>query len=34
MQHLAQRGIPVPAPQADAGGEILHTLARASPPPW
>src|SRR5512137_1457025 len=27
MQHLAQRGIPVPAPQADAGGELLHTLA-------
>lgn len=26
MQHLAQRGIPVPAPQADAGGELLHTL--------
>ena len=27
MQHLAQRGIPVPAPQAGAGGELLHTLA-------
>jgi homoserine kinase type II len=27
MQHLAQRGIPVPAPQADATGELLHTLA-------
>jgi homoserine kinase type II len=26
MAHLAQRGIPVPAPQADAQGEILHTL--------
>lgn len=26
MKHLAQRGIPVPAPHADAGGEILHTL--------
>ena len=26
MQHLAQRGIPVPGPQADAAGEILHTL--------
>jgi homoserine kinase type II len=26
MHHLAQRGIPVPAPQADAQGEILHTL--------
>lgn len=27
MQHLAQRGIPVPEPRADAGGEILHSLA-------
>jgi homoserine kinase type II len=27
MQHLAQRGIPVPAPQAGAGGELLHTVA-------
>lgn len=27
MQHLAERGIPVPAPQADAAGEIVHTLA-------
>jgi homoserine kinase type II len=27
MQHLAQRGIPVPAPQADATGGLLHTLA-------
>ncbi|MBZ8139162.1 homoserine kinase [Rubrivivax gelatinosus] len=27
MQHLAQHGIPVPAPQAGAGGELLHTLA-------
>ena len=26
MKHLAQRGIPVPDPQADASGEILHTL--------
>ncbi len=26
MQHLAARGIPVPAPQADAAGEILHTV--------
>jgi homoserine kinase type II len=26
MQHLAQRGIPVPGPQADADGVILHTL--------
>ncbi|MDE2400056.1 MAG: homoserine kinase [Burkholderiales bacterium] len=26
MHHLAERGIPVPAPQADAHGEILHTL--------
>ncbi len=26
MKHLAQRGIRVPEPQADAGGEILHTL--------
>ena len=27
MQHLKQRGIPVPGPQADAQGEILHRLA-------
>ncbi|EGJ10518.1 MULTISPECIES: homoserine kinase [Rubrivivax] len=27
MQHLAQHGIPVPAPQADADGGLLHTLA-------
>ena len=27
MQHLAERGIPVPAPQVDAAGELLHTLA-------
>ncbi|MBL8289437.1 MAG: homoserine kinase [Rubrivivax sp.] len=27
MQHLAAAGIPVPAPQADAGGELLHELA-------
>jgi homoserine kinase type II len=26
MHHLALRGIPVPAPQANAQGEILHTL--------
>ncbi len=26
MRHLAERGIPVPAPQANAQGEILHTL--------
>ena len=26
MHHLAARGIPVPAPQPDAQGEILHTL--------
>ncbi|MFT3856124.1 MAG: homoserine kinase [Aquabacterium sp.] len=26
MHHLARRGIPVPAPQADARGAILHTL--------
>ena len=26
MKHLAQRGIPVPDPCADAHGEILHTL--------
>jgi homoserine kinase type II len=26
MKHLAERGIPVPAPQADASGEILHAL--------
>ena len=28
MQHLAERGVPVPAPQPDAAGEIVHTLAR------
>ena len=27
MQHLAARGIPVPAPQPDAAGEIVHALA-------
>ena len=27
MQHLATAGIPVPAPQADASGELLHELA-------
>ena len=27
MKHLAVRGIPVPDPQADATGEILHALA-------
>src|SRR5687768_4821928 len=26
MKHLAQHGIPVPDPQADERGEILHTL--------
>jgi homoserine kinase type II len=26
MQHLAQHGIAVPEPQADAGGQILHQL--------
>ncbi len=26
MQHLAQHGIPVPAPQADDQGQLLHTL--------
>ncbi len=26
MRHLAEHGIPVPAPQADAKGVILHTL--------
>ncbi len=26
MKHLAERGIPVPGPHADAGGAILHTL--------
>jgi homoserine kinase type II len=26
MRHLAQRGIPVPMPQADADGKILHAL--------
>lgn len=26
MKHLAARGIPVPDPQADAAGEILHSL--------
>jgi homoserine kinase type II len=27
MQHLAERGIPVPAPQADAAGELLFSVA-------
>lgn len=27
MQHLAQRGLPVPEPRADASGQILHTVA-------
>ena len=27
MQHLASAGIPVPAPQADASGELLHEVA-------
>ena len=26
MQHLARRGLPVPEPQADAAGELVHTL--------
>ncbi len=26
MKHLAERGIPVPGPQADDGGEIMHRL--------
>jgi homoserine kinase type II len=26
MQHLAQHGLPVPEPQADANGQILHQL--------
>ncbi len=26
MKHLAERGIPVPDPQADAQGDILHTV--------
>ncbi|HSN31954.1 MAG TPA: homoserine kinase [Ideonella sp.] len=26
MKHLAERGIPVPAPHADAAGALLHTL--------
>ena len=26
MKHLAQRGIPVPDPQADRAGDILHTV--------
>jgi homoserine kinase type II len=26
MQHLAQKGIPVPEPAADAGGDVLHTV--------
>ncbi len=27
MQHLARHGIPVPAPQADAAGQLVHTVA-------
>ncbi len=27
MQHLAKRGVPVPAPQADAEGVLVHTVA-------
>lgn len=27
MQHLARRGLPVPEPRADAGGQILHQVA-------
>ena len=26
MQHLARRGLPVPEPRADAGGELVHLL--------
>ena len=26
MRHLARKGLPVPEPRADEGGEILHTL--------
>lgn len=26
MKHLAERGLPVPDPKADAAGELLHTL--------
>jgi homoserine kinase type II len=26
MQHLAQRGLPVPEPRANASGELVHTL--------
>ena len=26
MQHLARHGLPVPEPQADAGGQLLHRL--------
>src|SRR5262245_51987328 len=26
MKHLAQRGVPVPEPQADAGGELLFSV--------
>jgi homoserine kinase type II len=26
QQHLARRGLPVPEPQADAAGEIVHTM--------
>jgi homoserine kinase type II len=27
MQHLAEHGIPVPAPQADAQGQLVHSVA-------
>ena len=27
MQHLAQRGLPVPEPRADNAGQILHRVA-------
>ncbi len=27
MQHLAQRGLPVPEPRADASGQLLHQVA-------
>ena len=26
MQHLARRGLPVPEPRADSGGELVHSL--------
>ena len=33
MKHLAHRGIPVPDPEGDRDGDILHTLSD-KPPPW